>query len=386
MTTPGRLAALALLTTVLVAGCAGPDADVTPAARPAEPSTTARPLVDPTPRRPAYVRPDSPLVQRLWRPLAELRRMDTALPPRLDFDVVQTATPLSDAPIPRAVLAVGREPEAYGWGEVVVMSPAGRWRRVERDGLGMRDPDLEEQQFELSPDGRTLALGDERGVVFVDLATAGSVRVPVPTRDPVLHWWTPDSAGVVVTPRGANPVTWVVGPDRGAAPLRAAHPWFSSVGPDGAVVELAPHTAEPGRAGRTSFAELRRWEAGRLVSAVPMPVAVPQDARPGEHWSSLLPVVQHRAPRAGPRAQGVIALDPRSGEPIGVLELAEPHIRWVSSPGAVGDSWILLAVPSGPGGGLAAWDPETARLRAVMEIEDRGAVLSIAPGLVARGP
>ena len=84
-------------------------------------------------------------------------------------------------------MAVGVDTQPYLVGDPAVVSADGQWRLVERDLLNMRNPNMFEQQFELSPDGTILALGDEFGVVFLHLASGTTTRVATQLKDPVLH-------------------------------------------------------------------------------------------------------------------------------------------------------------------------------------------------------
>lgn len=61
-------------------------------------------------------------------------------------------------------------------------------------------------------------------------------------------------------------------------------------------------------------------------------------------------------------------------------------MRWASVLGPLGERWILLHIPFGPGGGIVAWDPVGERLRAVTAIDEQGAVVSVAGRLVRRRP
>jgi hypothetical protein len=301
------------------------------------------------------------------------------LPEHLDFAEIRQAPSLHDAPIASAVLAAGTEPQWYGVGEVAVMSPAGSWRIIDRVALGMHDPDIVEQQFELSPDGRTLALGDDHGIVFVDLATADTVRVPNGVSDVVLHWWSPDSSRIVFTPRGSPEKSWEVNVLDRTAVRVDFHAWFSSVGRNGRVSEFVPTASRMGQPLRRArpFTGVRIWQDGAVVREEPLRVGVPINVRVAKHASSLVAVTQWSGDRKQV-ARGVLALEPGSGRPVGLLRLLQNQTVWATVLGALGERWILLDITSGPGGGIVAWDPVGARLRAVTAIDEQAALVSIA--------
>lgn len=135
-------------------------------------------------------------------PNDSLRPLRTSLPRRLDFAEIRRSPRINDAPLDSAVLAVCVDPQPYLVGDPAVVGADGQWRLVERGLLNMRNPNSFEQQFELSPDGTILALGDEFGVVFLHLAAGTTTRAPTRLKDPVLHSWTGQSRGVLVTERG----------------------------------------------------------------------------------------------------------------------------------------------------------------------------------------
>ena len=166
----GRYASLLVLgwSLAALAGCTSADghnesSSPTPLSSAGD-DVSANPTPEPA-DSPAYVDAESPLVQRLWRPVGSLPLLRTGLPRRLDTAEIESAPSLSDAPLASAVIAVGTDPAPYHVGGVAVMSPEGAWRIVDRQRIGMRRTDDIEQPYLLSPDGRTLALGDEYGLV-----------------------------------------------------------------------------------------------------------------------------------------------------------------------------------------------------------------------------
>ncbi|MDN4175536.1 hypothetical protein QWY28_21410 [Nocardioides sp. SOB77] len=378
------VAALALLLT----GCDGSPAPGLPRAD--ERSSTASPTAPPAAPavEPPALRRSDPLVQDLWRPVPELGTLATTLPASLDLDAIDVSRTLSEAPVDAAVLAVGIGARPYGMDDVAVLGRDGGWRLVDRSTLGMRDDAIVEQQFLLSPDGRMLALGDDHGIVLVRLATGRAVRVATPFQQPVLHWWDPDGSAVVLSDRRRQRDTWEVRlPERTATP-HDHHGWSSAVGPSGGVVELVPNIASPGRSTRPAhapFTGLRASSGGRAPDATtPLSHALPHDAHVGHRAGDLLGVAHGHDPEGRRTIPGVSAVDLRSGELVGLLEMSPRQLAWTSVEGVLGDRWLLLHSPSGPDGGLVAWDPVAAELRSVMAIEQRATVVSIADRLLER--
>jgi hypothetical protein len=364
----------------LLGGCTGdgPAAETSrPHATSSSPGAGASPTQGGTPVQ--YVDGSSDLVQRLWRPVETLPRMRTVLPRHLDTDVIERAPSLIEAPIDKAVLAVGTDPAPYSVDGVAVMSPRGAWRTIDRRRLGMRNPELVEQQYMLAADGRTLALGDEHGIVLVDLATASTVRIPTDARDVVLHAWTPDSRQLIFTPRSAMARTLVLDLASRTVSRAGFRAWASSMGPEGQIVELVPPATTP----MPTYTALRTWQTGRESDNVPLQVRVPGDLVVGRAWGPLVPVLQFpwNAATNG-AAQGVLALDPSAGQGVGLLALGPRLARWTSMPGVMAGGWILLNIAPGPGGGLVAWDPVRERLRAVTSFDEQAMHVSIASQLL----
>ena len=320
--------------------------------------------------------------------MGDLPPLRAMLPGGLRFDEIQEAQPLHEAPIKSAVLAVGTVPQAYSVGEVAVMSPGGDWRLVDRESLGMRDAEIVEQQFMLSPNGRLLALGDAYGVVIVELASGTAIRIKVPAKDPVLHWWSPDGASIVLTPRGATKRTLAVRVADGVVERLGFFAWSSSVGTRDRVAELVPNarSAEEDRpASGDAYTAIQHWRGDEKPSeAVELENAVPIDAQSGNHSSpSLIGIAQGAYPEGQRYARGVLAVDPGTGRSRGLLALTPDQIIWASVVGTLDDRWLLLDVPFGPGGGLAAWDPVAARLRGVLPIDEQAANVSVAIKLLS---
>lgn len=394
---PIRLLCVAVvLSAVVLCGCTNPGADGR--RDPAAGATASSSPEAETPRQEPdealeFVGRGSSLVQDLWQPVGSMAPLRTALPRVLRIEDAAGAPSLHEAPIESAVLAAGTDPQSFGVGEVGLMSPDGEWRIVDRDRLGMRKSDIVEQQFELSPNGRQLALGDQYGVVVVDLASGAAVRVEVPFRDPVLHWWTPDGVGVVVTARGGlrgGAEAVVVRPrDRAVEPV-GYDPWSSSVDRDGRVVEFARNSGWAGSdrfAPGDVFTTVRTWpERGEASEVARLENAVPSDAEVGSHLSTLVGVVQGAYPQGRKLARGVLAIDPTTGQSRGLLELAPDRIVWASVIGVLDHRWLLLHVPYGPGGGLCAWDPVAAELRGVMTTDEQATTVSLATDLMRRSP
>jgi hypothetical protein len=256
------------------------------------------------------------------------------------------------------------------------VSADGQWRLVERDLLNMRNPNMFEQQFELSPDGTILALGDAFGIVFLHLATGTTTRVVTRLKDPVLHSWTGPSRGVLVTERGGPGLekAWEVTVT--GTNLRVPFdPWLSAVGTDGRIVEFSPAPIEP--RSKHSFTDVRVWRDGDLVSTRPLKSGVPQEARVAREWSSVVGIRQHRSKRMS-SAGGLGVLNPRTGQMTGFLPLPKQPLSWVSMQGPMTDRWLMLSIPFGVGGGIFAWDPVRQQLRAVTEIEEQAASVSLA--------
>ena len=317
-----------------------------------------------------------------------MKPLRTALPDGLRFEEIQQAPSLHEAPIRSAVLAVGTQPQAYSVGEVAVMSAEGEWRVVDRDSLGMRDAEIVEQQFRLSPDGQLLALGDEYGVVIVELATGTAARIKVPSKDPVLHWWTSDGGSVVLTPRGGTMRTLAVRVEDRVVERLGFFAWSSSVGIGDRVSELVPNprsAEEDFLASADAYTAIRQWRGDRETSeVVELENAVPRDAQAGNQSSpSLIGIAQGAYPEGQKLARGILAIDPATGRSRGLLALTRDQIIWASVVGALDDRWLLLDITPGPGGGLAAWDPVDEELRGVLPIDEQAANVSIAMDLLS---
>lgn len=343
-------------------------------------SGTATPVVSQSPPPElAFVDQDAPVVQNLWRRADSLEQLRTNLPPRLDFRVIRQSPRLTESSIGPAVLAVGTEPGPYKVGDPAVVNAVGDWRMIERDHLGMRNPDIVEQQFELSPDGATIALGDEYGIVFLDLITGESTRVRLGVKDPVIHAWTNSGEGVLVTRRlhRTNPA-WEVRMDDAAVTRAPFDPWRSSVQRDGSVAELAT----PGRGATAgSFTAIRMWRRGQVEDTRRLRVGVALQAfvaNEGNRWVGYRQDRRLRVKAAG----GFGVLDPHTGEAVGFLGLPPRPLTWVSQQGFIGERWVILNVPYGNGGGLFAWDPVAQRLRTVTRTDDQAANISLAASLI----
>jgi len=350
-----------------------------------EPAATGQvatpPAPKPSPPKPLeFVGRRSPLVQRLWQPVSDLAPLRTVLPDSLAFDEIRQAPVWHQAPIKSAVLAVGTEPQPYGVGEVAVMSPGGAWRVIDRGALGMRNPEIVEQQFQLSPDGRLLALGDEYGVVILELAAARATRFEVRSKDPVLHWWTPDGTSVVFTPRGRTMRTLAVRVVERVVERLGFSAWSSSVDTTGDVVELVPNPKSA-----DAYTAIQHWRHDReTAEVVELENAVPRDAQTGNESSpSLIGIAQGAHPEGQKLARGILAIDPATGRSRGLLALTPEQISWASVVGALDDRWLLLDITFGPGGGLAAWDPVDEELRGVLPIDEQAANVSIAMELLS---
>jgi hypothetical protein len=380
------LAALAVL--AAMSGCESRSDEPRP-----EPAATGQVATPPAPKlsppKPLeFVGRRSPLAQRLWQPVSDLAPLRTVLPDSLAFDEIQQAPLWHEAPIKSAVLAVGTEPQPYGVGEIAVMSPGGAWRVIDRGALGMRNPEIVEQQFRLSPDGRLLALGDEYGVVILELAAARATRFEVPSKDPVLHWWTPDGTSVVFTPRGRTMRTFAVRVVDRVVERLDFFAWSSSVESTGGVIELVPNprsAEEDFLASADAYTAIQHWRHDPERSeVVELENAVPRDAQTGNQSSpSLVGIAQGAHPEGQRYARGILAIDPATGRSRGFLALTPDQMIWASVPGALDDRWLLLDIPFGPGGGLAAWDPVAEELRGVLPIDEQAANVSVAMDLLS---
>lgn len=326
----------------------------------------------------AFVGPDSPVLQQQWRPIKSLTPLRTNLPHRLDFAAIRQAPLLTESPLGPAVLAVGTEPGPYNVGDPAVVNAAGEWRVIERDLLEMRNPRNVEQQFELSPDGSVIALGDEYGIVFLDLTTGESTRIETNLQDPVIHAWTGTVGGVVITRRGYAKRAWEVRMDDESVSPVHFDPWRSSVGRDGSVVELVGQSV-----GTTagSFTQVRTWRDGRVVARQPLLDGIPRGAAVANERGSWVGFRQDRRRGTG-TIGGFGALDHQTGDVVGFLGLPAEPLAWVSQQGSIGARWIILNVPYGTGGGIVAWDPVGRRLRAVTVVNDQAANVSLARDLI----
>lgn len=259
-----RTSAVVLACLLVLMGCTDgrPEATRTPNTDGDNPTASPTASRSDTPKA-AFVGPDSSVVQHLWRPIESLTPLRTNLPPILNFATIRQSPLLTTAPVGPAVLAVDTDPRPYNVGDPAVVNAAGEWRVIERDALGMRNPDNVEQQFELSPDGSTLALGDRYGIVFLDLTTGAWTRVRIGVQEPVIHAWTTTGDGVVITRRGIGDANeaWEVRADDGTVLRAPFDPWWSSMQRDGSVAELAGSSRRcaSGGEGRSWTRSLFAW-------------------------------------------------------------------------------------------------------------------------------
>ena len=368
-----RKSAVVLACLLVLVGCTDAQPEATPTPNTDGDSPTASPTASQSATPEAvFVGPDSSVVQHLWRPIESLTPLPTNLPATLDFAAIRGSPLLTTSPIGPAVLAVGTEPRPYNVGDPAVVNAAGEWRVIERDALGMRNPDNVEQQFELSPDGSTVALGDRYGIVFLDLTTGTSTHVRVGVQEPVIHAWTASGGGVLITRRGIGDTNeaWEVRADDGSVLRAPFDPWRSSMQRDGSVAELA-----------RSFTEVRIWRRGQVVNTQPLRVGIPPRASVANEGNAWVGYRQDRRRKTG-TAGGFGVLHPHTGRAVGFLNLPAGPLAWVSQQGLVGERWIILNVSYGRGGGLFAWDPIAQRLRSVTRIDDRAANISLAADLI----
>lgn len=372
-----RIAVMALACSLMLSGCTDGRSESPPVGadspQPSASLTTSQPPTSGL----AFVGPDSPVVQRLWQPIESLTLLRTNLPSSLDFAAIRQAPLITESPIGPAVLAVGTEPRPYNVGDPAVVNAAGEWRVIERDALGMRNPGNVEQQFELSPDGSVIALGDQYGIVFLDLTTGESTRVEVGVSDPVIHAWTWSGAGVLITRRGLSKEAWEVRMNDASVSRVPFDPWTSSVRRDGSVAELV---AQTGEATAGAFTEVRIWRRSRVIDTRPLRVGVPRQAFVANEGDNRIGFRQDRR-RKTKTTGGFGVIDTRTGDMVGFLDLPSEPLVWVSQQGQIGARWIILNVSYGRGGGIFAWDPVGQRLRAVTRIDDQGANVSLAADL-----
>lgn len=364
--------AVVLACLLVLMGCTDGQPEATPTPNTDGVSPTASPTASQSATPEAvFVGPDSSVVQHLWPP-ESLTPLRTNLPATLDFAAIRQSPLLTTSPIGPAVLAVGTEPRPYNVGDPAVVNAAGEWRVIERDALGMRNPDNVEQQFELSPDGSTLALGDRHGIVFLDLTTGTSTRVRIDVQEPVIHAWTATGDGVLITRRGIGDANeaWEVRADDGSVLRAPFDPWRSSMQRDGSVAELAG-----------SFTEVRIWRGGQVVDTQPLRAGMPPRASVANEGNAWVGYRQDRRRKTG-TAGGFGVLNPHTGRAVGFLSLPAGPLAWVSQQGLIGERWIILNVPYGDGGGLFAWDPIGQRLRTVTRIDDQAANISLAADLI----
>lgn len=369
---------MALACSLMLSGCT--------IGRPGPAPDSTQPTASPTTSQPAtqglaFVGPDSPVVQRLWQPIESLRLLRTNLPSSLDFAAIRQAPLVTESPIGPAVLAVGTEPGPYNVGDPAVVNAAGEWRVIDRGALGMRNPGIVEQQFELSPDGAVIALGDEYGILFLDLTNGEATRVKTSVQDPVIHAWTGRTRGVVISRRYTSlqeNTGWEVRRSPGTVARVPYEPWSSSLRVDGSVVELV---AQTGSATPGALTEVRIWRRRQAIDTQPLRVGVPRQAAIANEGNDWIGFRQDRRRKAGTTG-GFGVIDPRTGNMVGFLDLPPEPLGWVSQQGLVGARWIILNVSYGVGGGIFAWDPVGQRLRAVTRIDDEGANVSLAADLV----
>lgn len=318
----------------------------------------------------------SPPLQRIWP--ATGQTPFSLIPEEIDLAAVQAAPGLSAAPIPRAVLAIGSAPRgSFQQGEPAVMSESGEWRLITAEHLGMEPSDFMETQFELSPDGESLAVVDGADLVVVEISSGKVSRHQAPGRYPVIRSWTRDSRSVLLGAGSLSRGGWAVDAQTGQQTRRRAV-WYAAIDSGGEVVEVLQDEATRGNAGdRVTYDRLRSWDHG---SAVPLSLPIHKRPTVAPFFDKRLGVATYRRP---PFTDVVLAIDPASGEVLGRLASPRKHVSYMMPIGEL-DGWIVLsaATPAREGeelrSSLVAWDPVDAKLVTLVGDQPEAQQFSIA--------
>ena len=178
---------------------------------------------------------------------------------------------------------------------------------------------------------------------------------------------------MIFTPRGSGQKTLALAVADRTVSRVDYQAWASSVGPQGQVAEFIPRATSP----KPVYTALQMHQAGSATSPAVLRVRVRPRPSIGRQWDSFIPVLQTPRKTGGTiPARGVLALDPSSGQGVGLLELDGSKAAWTSMPAATADGWLLLNVSHGHGGGLVAWDPVGKWLRAVIAFDEQATHLA----------
>lgn len=335
----------------IVAGCAVAAALVTAVVanppnldRSAPPATTAS-ATEPAPATISSTEPPPALpsvsfeeqlrevVQPSWSDvkMEQLPLLDTELPRSLDPSS-QDASPLSQDPV-RIALAVAQLPSESAL-DIRVLGDDQRWRQLDTSEL---EPSFGDSSVvsmidgsPLSPDGRELALAGPDTVTVVDLTNGSTQSFALPPND-VPHWvgrqtkWSPDGSQIMVGPaRGggykASKDGILIDMQSGdvlPVPYDATQAAFA---PDGVVYELR----DPGY----GVSEVRRYfqvESGprpdhtitvqiHLFDVTPAVSDVMAVSRAVLGWTP---------PRGIDDQNGILVIDPATGEPLAQLPMKD---------------------------------------------------------------
>lgn len=324
--------------------------------------------------------PTSGLAQDVWRPVDDLPVRDTPLPRVVDLAKVAEARPVNRAPLGRALMAVGvliraRHVGGFAAGMVGLVGPGGELRLVDLSAAGVRQGNNIEQPFELSPDGRLLALGDRRGIVIVDVGTGRSRRFVVGAKSPVALHWMPDGQELLFMNRHTADTGWRLPLATGEAVQTPYSPLSTCPRAPGEVLSFnGPY--------QTPVREVVWWthdEPERNVTlASPVQFSGPVVCRGNiaGYDSPFRQVDGH------PALRGLAVLDSASGEFVSALPLPTRAARRTTVNGWDTTGGLLFTTAPGRTGGVLRWSRQDEELSVLTRIPTRGTIVSLATDLL----
>ncbi len=332
-------AAAAVLVTALIANPPSFDRTAPPASVPPSPSasstdTPASPSVPPAGKTPESV---SDQLRRISQPpwddvnVEALPLIDTELPARLD-PWGEPATALSEDPV-NSALAVA-QPSGRSL-DIRVLGDDRRWRELDIPAI---EPSFSDGSVvsliggsPISPDGRQLALPQPDGLAVIDLTSGSSRQFDIPAIDPT-PWlaratqWAPDGTRIMMGPATSSwkgPVQpghgWLIDVSSGdvqSVPYDATQAAFA---PDGAVIEV--------RTPCCGYDQLWHYQGGQLTERVTVDVWLNEVAPAMGQVMAVSRNVHAWVPPKGIDDQdGILVVDPGSGELLAELPMRTPHL------------------------------------------------------------
>jgi hypothetical protein len=320
--------------TVLVVGVAlafGAQLDLRGSAEPAPSTHTPSPA-------PTTEEPGLQVTEKMTdRRLTERGYYTVARGPLIDMSP-KFSTPLSQAPIPYAALAIGNPDHRT---LVEVLGPAGEIRTVDvpglvpvRDSGGYKSGIL--RTTSLSPDATRLALPQPHSVVVVDLARGDSQRIATPGLNYYADWL--DNRHVYVAAEdGSDAVT--VDPDSGSVEPSDRSPgemdgsFFSTTPLVGRDLVVRPHgvasyspASHGARLGTVGMLALDRSD-GHPVGFLATTRGAATDAQ-AIGWYQGLPVVSFTPEQESVPMRWLITWDPRTREITPLATLYASEVAW----------------------------------------------------------